>query len=179
MMKDDLKNILFSEEKIKERVGELGARISADYKGKSPILVGVLKGSFVFLADLVRSIDLNCEIRFLSASSYGFSTITKGSADIGTLDFDVKGRDIILIEDILDSGVTLSTLKNFLSAYSPASVRICAFFDKAARRQTPINADYVGFPCPDEFVVGYGLDYAERYRGLPYVAVLKPEIYSQ
>ena len=178
MMKDDLKNILFSEEKIKERVGEIGACISADYKGKSPILVGVLKGSFVFLADLARSIDLNCEIRFLSASSYGFSTVTKGTVNLGTLDFDVKDRDIILIEDILDSGVTLSTLKNFLSAYSPASVRICAFLDKAARRQVPINADYVGFPCPDEFVVGYGLDYAERYRGLPYVAVLKPEIYS-
>ena len=178
-MKDDLKNIIFSEEIIKKRVEQLGEQISSDYAGIKPLLVGVLKGSFIFLADLARSINLRCEIRFLSASSYGFSSVTSGNVIIGeTIDFEIAGRHLILIEDILDSGITLSELYKFISKHDPASLRICAMLDKPARRQVPINADYIGFECPDEFIVGYGLDYAEAYRNLPYIASLKPEIYS-
>lgn len=178
-MKNDLKDIIYSEEDIEKRVIELGKQITMDYADKSPLLIGVLKGCFVFFADLSRHIDLGCEIRFLTASSYGFSSVTSGKVRIGNeLDYEIKGRDVIIIEDILDSGVTLAALRDFISARSPASLKICALLDKAARRQVPIEADYLGFHCPDEFVVGYGLDYAERYRNLPFIASLKPEIYS-
>ena len=178
-MTEDLKNILFSEEEIKKRVSRIGAEITSDYEGKTPMLIGVLKGSFIFLADLARSIAMNCEIRFLSASSYGFSSVTSGNVKIGSeLDFEIAGRHLILIEDILDSGVTLSALRKFILEQKPATLRICTFLDKPARRQVSIKADYVGFECPDEFVVGYGLDYSERYRNLPYIASLKPEIYE-
>jgi len=178
-MKNDLMDIIFSEEDIKKRVKELGAQITRDYAGKSPLLIGVLKGCFVFLADISRCIDLGCEVRFLTASSYGFSSVTSGKVKIGKdFDLDLEGRDVIIIEDILDSGVTLSALRDFIAERSPASLKICALLDKVARRQVPIKADYLGMECPDEFVVGYGLDYAERYRNLPYIASLKPEIYS-
>ena len=178
-MKEDLKEILFTEEQIMQRVKELGAQISRDYAGKTPLLVGVLKGCFMFLADLARCIDLKCEIRFLIASSYGFSSVTSGKVSIcKELDFEIKGRDIIIIEDILDSGVTLAALKEHISGHSPASVKICAMLDKPARRQKTVHVDYLGYTCPDDFVVGYGLDYAESYRNLPYIAALKPEIYS-
>ena len=178
-MKEDLKDILFSEEQIKKRVMELGARINQDYAFKTPLLIGVLKGCFVFFADIARCIDLKCEIRFLVASSYGYTTVTSGSVSIGTtLDFEITGRDVIIVEDILDSGVTLSALRELIMKQDPLSLRICALLDKPSRRQIPVNADYVGFLCPDEFIVGYGLDYAERYRNLPFIASLKPEIYS-
>ena len=178
-MKDDINEILFSDKEIYKRVKQLGAQITQDYAGKSPLLIGVLKGCFVFLADLARNIDLPCEIRFLTASSYGFSSVTSGKVRIGKdFDCEIEGKDVILIEDILDSGITLSALRCFIETRSPASVKVCALLDKPVRRQTSVEADYLGFKCPDEFVVGYGLDYGERYRNLPYVAALKPEVYS-
>jgi len=178
-MKDDLKSVLFSEEMISQRVKELGTQLTTDYEGKSPLLIGILKGCFVFLADIARHIDLECEIRFLTASSYGFSSVTSGKVEIGEdVDFEIEGRDVIIIEDILDSGVTLTALRDYIMAHSPATLRICTLLDKPERRQIPISCDYTGFQCPNEFVVGYGLDYAERYRNLPYIAILKPEVYS-
>ncbi|MCL2201842.1 MAG: hypoxanthine phosphoribosyltransferase [Oscillospiraceae bacterium] len=178
-MKDFIREILFSEEEISRRINELGDTITREYAGKKPLLIGVLKGCFVFFADISRKIDLDCEIRFITASSYGSGTITSGDVKVGMdFDFQIEGRDVIIIEDILDSGVTLTALKGFILQRNPASLKICTMLDKAARRQAPIVADYIGFDCPDEFVVGYGLDYAEHYRNLPYVAVLKPEAYS-
>jgi len=178
-MNNDIREILFTEEQIRQRVNELGAQITADYAGKSPMLIGVLKGCYVFLGDIARSIDLDCEIRFITASSYGFSTLTSGDVRIGMdFDFPIAGRDVLIIEDILDSGITLNALRDFILERAPASLRICTLLDKPARRKAPVNPDYTGFVCPDEFVVGFGLDYAEHYRNLPFVASLKPEIYS-
>ena len=178
-MREDIKEIIFSEEEIKLRIIELGAQITLDYEGKAPLLIGVLKGCFIFFADVARCIDLDCEVRFLSASSYGFSSVTSGKVKIDkALDFEIEGRDVIIIEDILDSGVTLTTLRDFVMQRNPASLKICALLDKPSRRQIPISADYLGFECPNEFVIGYGLDYAEHYRNLPFIASLKPEIYS-
>jgi len=178
-MKEDIKEILFTEQEIRTRIEELGARITLDYSGKSPLLIGILKGCFIFLADIARCIDLDCEIRFLSVSSYGFSSVTSGKVKIDKeLDFEIAGRDVIIIEDILDSGVTLSALRDFVVERGPSTLKICAFLDKPERRQIPISVDYLGFDCPNEFVIGYGLDYAERYRNLPYIASLKPEVYS-
>jgi len=178
-MKNDIKDILFTEEMIQNRVKELGALLTMDYTGKSLLIIGVLKGCFMFLADLTRHIDLECEIRFLTASSYGFSSVTSGKVNIDRdIDFDVTDRDVLILEDILDSGITLTALRAFVAKHKPASLKICTFLDKPERRQLPITADYTGFECPNEFVVGYGLDYGERYRNLPYVASLKPEVYS-
>ena len=178
-MKDDLKEILYTQEDISARVAQLGQQINIDYAGKTPLLIGILKGCFVFFADIVRCIDLKCEIRFILASSYGFSSISTGNVKVGTeLDFEIAGRDVIIIEDILDSGITLSAMRKLLLRNDPSSLKICTLLDKPSRRQVPIIPDYVGFVCPDEFVVGYGLDYAECYRNLPYIASLKPEIYG-
>jgi len=178
-MRNDLKDILFSEEAIAKRVREMGEELTREYAGKSLLLLGVLKGCFIFLADLVRHIDLECEIRFLTASSYGFSSVSSGKVNIdGDIDFDVKDKDVIIIEDIHDSGITLTALRAFVAKHKPASLKVCTMLDKPERRQLPITADYTGFECPNEFVVGYGLDYGERYRNLPFVASLKPEIYS-
>jgi hypoxanthine phosphoribosyltransferase len=175
----DIKDILFSEERIKQRVNELGEQITYDYTGKAPLLVGILKGCFIFMADLARCVKLNCEIRFLSASSYGNAAAASGSVEIERLPgFEIAGRDIIIVEDILDTGATLAALREFLAVLCPSSLKICAMLDKPSRRKVPITADYLGFECPDEFLVGYGLDYAEHYRNLPYVASLKPEVYS-
>ncbi|MCL2391309.1 MAG: hypoxanthine phosphoribosyltransferase [Oscillospiraceae bacterium] len=178
-MRESIKEVLFSKEEIDRRVKALGAQITLDYAGKNPILIGVLKGCYVFLADIARSIDLDCEIRFITASSYGISTISSGDVKIGMdFDFDISGRDVLIIEDILDSGVTLTALKKFILSREPASLKICTLLDKPARRQAQIEPDYLGFECPDEFVVGYGLDFAESYRNLPFVAILKPEVYE-
>ncbi len=179
MLEKDLDRVFFSGEELQAKVRELGARITRDYAGRDPLFVGVLKGSFVFMADLMRAVDLYCDIDFMAVSSYGFGTTTTGAVKINKdLSYNVEGRHIILIEDILDSGVTLSYLKKYIEARKPASVRICTLLDKPARRKADISADYVGFDCPDAFIVGYGLDYAERYRNLPYIGVLKPEIYA-
>jgi len=178
-MKNDIKDILFSEEMIAERIAEMGAELTNEYKGKSLMIIGVLKGCFMFLADLARHIDLDCEIRFLTASSYGFSSVSSGKVNIdGDIDFEVTGKEVIIVEDILDSGITITALRAFVAKHKPASLKVCTLLDKPERRQLPITADYTGFECPNEFVVGYGLDYGERYRNLPFVASLKPEVYS-
>ena len=178
-MKDDYSKILFTAEQIQKRVKEMGAQITEDYANRTPILLGILKGCFMFQADLARQIDLSCEIRFLQVSSYGFLSVSSGNVKIGNeLDFEIRGRDIILIEDILDSGFTLTALQNLIMKHSPNSLKICTLLDKPSRRKVPVEASYVGFECPDEFVIGYGLDYAEKYRNLPFVAVLKRELYE-
>lgn len=178
-MEKDILKVLISEEELKAKVTELGKRITADYSGKSPIFIGVLKGCFVFMADLMRHVDLYCDVEFMAVSSYGGGTKTTGAVKINKdLGHDIEGRDVILIEDILDSGVTLSYLRSYLKRRNPASIKIVTLMDKPARRMADITADYYGFNVPDEFVVGYGLDYAERYRNLPYIGILKPEVYS-
>lgn len=179
MLERDIERVYFSAEEIQSRVAELGREITRDYEGRDPIFVGVLKGSFVFMADLMRCVDLHCNIDFMAVSSYGNGTTTTGAVNIRKdLSYPIEGRDVIIIEDILDSGVTLSYLKNYMLNRAPASIKIITLLDKPARRKADIKADYVGFLCPDEFIVGYGLDYAERYRNLPYIGVLKPEIYE-
>jgi hypoxanthine phosphoribosyltransferase len=178
-IENDIQSIFFSPEEISAKVKELGAKITEDYKDKNPLIIGVLKGSFVFMADLSRCIDTYCDIDFMAVSSYGSGTVTTVAVKITKdLSYNVEGRHVIIIEDILDSGVTLSYLRQYIESRLPASVSICTLLDKPARRKADISADYVGFLCPDEFIVGYGLDYAERYRNLPYIGVLKPEIYA-
>ncbi len=174
-----IERVLFSEERIGEIVKKLGTQISKDYEGKNLLLVSVLKGSVVFMADLMRSITIPCEIDFMVVSSYGSGTKTSGNVKIiKDLNIDVKDYDLLIVEDILDSGVTLSSLKTILEAREPASVKICTFFDKPERRKANITADYSGAEVPDEFIVGYGLDYDEKFRNLPYVGVLKRECYE-
>ena len=177
---DDILKVLLSEEEIEAKVKELGAEITRDYAGKTPFFLGVLKGCYVFMADLVRNVDLHCSMDFMAVSSYGGGTSTTGAVRITKdLTHDIEGKDVIIVEDILDSGVTLSYLKKYLKNRKPASLRIVTLLDKPARRKADITADYCGFSVPDEFVVGYGLDFAESYRNLPYIGILKPEIYSR
>ena len=179
-LNDDILEILLSEAEIKAKVEELGAQITRDYAGKTPVFLGVLKGCYVFMADLVRCVNLQCTVDFMAVSSYGGGTSTTGAVRITKdLGRDILGRDVIIVEDILDSGVTLSYLTKYLENRKPASIRIVTLLDKPARRRADIRADYCGFTVPDEFVVGYGLDYAEHYRNLPYIGILKPEIYSR
>lgn len=178
-MKDDILRVLFSEEEIQAKVREMGEKITADYEGKDVIFLGILKGSYVFMADLLRYVDLYSDMDFMAVSSYGNGTSTTGAVKITKdLNKDIEGKHLIIVEDILDSGVTLSYLKNYLMNRRPASIKIATLLDKPARRKSDIYSDYYGFICPDEFVVGYGLDYAEHYRNLPYIGVLKPEVYS-
>ena len=178
-MSDDILGILFSEEMIQNRVREMGAQITKDYAGKDLFLLGVLKGCYVFMSDLSRSIDLPLTMDFMAVSSYGDGTSTTGAVKITKdLSKDIEGKDVLIVEDILDSGVTLSYLKTYLQGRNPASIKIVTLLDKPARRKTDIKADYFGYESPDEFVVGYGLDYAEHYRNLPYIGILKPEVYS-
>jgi len=178
-MADDIKCVLYSEDFIKDTVSVLADRINSDYRDKEPLLVGILKGSFVFMADLIRRIDLRCSVDFMVVSSYGNGRSSTGAVKINKdLSEDIEGRDVILIEDILDSGLTLSYLIKYLQVRKPASIRICTLLDKPARRTTQIVPDYSGIICPDEFIVGYGLDFSEKYRNLPYIGVLKPEAYS-
>ena len=179
MMKDDLDRILLTEEEIQNRVREMGREISRDYAGKNPLFVGVLKGCFVFMADLMRSVEVPASVDFMVVSSYGKGVKTSGAvAIIKDLSQDIEGRHVIIVEDILDSGVTLSYLKKYLLGRRPASITIVTLMDKPSRRKADVYADYSCFEVPDAFVVGYGLDYNEHYRNLPYIGVLKPEIYS-
>ena len=179
-MNGDILEILVSEERLRDKAAELGRAISADYAGRNPLFLGVLKGSFIFMADLMRAVTIPCEVDFLAVSSYGRGAENSGSVRIlKDLEYDVAKRHIIIIEDILDSGLTLGFLKDILMARNPASIAICALLDKPARRKADIAPDYTGFVIPDEFVVGYGLDYAEMYRNLPYIGVLKREIYEK
>ena len=179
-MNDDIKNILVSEEALKAKVAELGAQISRDYEGRNLVLVSILKGSVVFMADLMRAVTIPCNIDFMVVSSYGGSnTTTSGLVKIiKDLDIDLKGYDLLIVEDILDSGVTLHYLMQILAARGANSIRLCTLLSKPERRKIDVNVDYLGFEIPDEFVVGYGLDYAEKYRNLPYIGILKPHVYG-
>ena len=173
--------ILLTEEEIQKRIRELGKQISEDYAGEDIFVVGVLKGSFIFMADLVRALEGDVSMDFLVASSYGDSTETSGSVEIRKdLDRSPAGKNVLIVEDIIDSGVTLKYLKDFYFAGKGAkSVKIATLLDKPARRTVDISADYVGFTIPNEFVVGYGLDYNDYYRNLPFIGVLKPEVYEK
>ena len=178
-LKNDVKQVLLSEQQIKEINKKLAEQINRDYKGKKLLLVSVLKGAVVFLSDLMREIDLPCTIDFMIVSSYGSGIKTSGVVKIiKDLDTNLEGFDVLIVEDILDSGLTLSYIVDILKRRNPSSVKICTFLDKPERRAADIKADYVGAQVPDEFVVGYGLDYDEKYRNLPFVGVLKTEIYS-
>jgi hypoxanthine phosphoribosyltransferase len=178
-MQNDIERVFFTEETIQNRVRELGAQLSADYEGKVPILLGVLKGSFIFLADLARNMDIMCDIEFISVSSYGAGTESSGDVKITkALGSVIENRHVIIVEDILDTGLTLEHLKKYLGGLNPASIKICTFLDKPSRRKVTLSADYVGFESVDAFYVGYGLDYAGHYRNLPFIGSLKPEVYA-
>ena len=176
---DDVEEILLDSETVASRVAELGAQISADYAGRDPVLVSVLKGSLVFLADLMRAMDLSTSIDLMEVSSYGAATETSGQVRImKDLSKPITGRDVIVVEDIIDTGLTLNYLLHYLADKGPASIKIVCLLDKPARRLAEIPIDYRGFTIPDRFVIGYGLDYNERYRNLPYIGVLKPSVYG-
>ena len=178
-MQDDIKEVLFSQDKLAQIVHDMGRRISKDYEEKNLLMVSVLKGSVVFMTDLMRSITIPCSIDFMAVSSYGSGVKTTGVVKIiKDLDIDLKGWDVLVVEDILDSGLTLSYILELLQSRGPKSIRLCTLFDKPDRRTADVKADYVGTIVPDEFIVGYGLDYAEKYRNLPYVGILKPEVYG-
>jgi hypoxanthine phosphoribosyltransferase len=178
-MNQDIREILLSREAVAERVAELGKTIARDYEGKHPILISVLKGGCVFLADLMRAVDLSLQIDFLSVSSYGASTVSSGVVNFRKdLDVDIFGRHVIVVEDILDTGRSLRYILDNLSRRGPASLKVCVLLDKPEAHQVEIPVDYLGFSIPSEFVVGYGLDFAEDYRNLPYIGVLKKEVYS-
>lgn len=179
-MKNDILKVLLSEEELKAKVNEIGAQITKDYEGKNLLLVSVLKGSVVFMADLMRAIKIPCGIDFMCVSSYGSEAKTSGVVKIiKDLDINLEGLDLVIVEDILDSGLTLNYIKTMLLERKPSSIRICTLLDKPERRKATVKADYKGFEVPDEFVVGYGLDYAEKYRNLPYIGVLKPQVYEK
>ncbi len=176
-MREDIESVLISEEELEQAVSKIGRQISDDYRGKDPIFVGVLKGCFIFMADLMRHVDIDCSMDFMAVSSYSGTTSTGAVRINKDLSEIIEGRHLILVEDILDSGVTLNYLKHYLMVRKPASIAVATLMDKPARRKAEIYADYSCFEIPDAFVVGYGLDYNERYRNLPYIGVLKPEIY--
>ena len=179
-MHDDLKCILFTEEELKKRVAELGKQISEDYAGEEVVLVGILKGAIVFYADLARAINVHTRMDFMSISSYGATTKSTGVVRfLKDLDNDIAGKNVIIVEDIIDSGTSLSFLKSNLISRGAKSLRICVLLDKPSRRRVHVDVDYCGFSIPDEFVVGYGLDYDEKYRNLPYIGILKPEVYEK
>ena len=176
---NDIQEVLFSEEQLKNRVQEIARQITADYQGKEIMLISVLRGSFVFMADLCRAIDLPCTLDFMAVSSYGKGTKSSGQVQITKdLSEDITDRHIIVVEDILDSGNTLSYLLKILENRHPASIRLCTLLDKPDRRVKPVQVHYSGVTIPDAFVVGYGLDYAEKYRNLPYIGILKPRVYG-
>jgi hypoxanthine phosphoribosyltransferase len=176
---DDVEEILLTGERIQARVAELGAQLATDYAGRDPVLVSVLKGSIVFLADLVRKMEIPLSIDLMEVSSYGASTESSGQVRIlKDLSMAIDGRDVIVVEDIIDTGLTLNYLLRYLHDKGPASIRICCLLDKPARRLADIAIDYRGFTIPDRFVIGYGLDYDERYRNLPYIGVLRPSVYG-
>ena len=179
-MMEDIQQVLISEEQIKARIAELGKQLEQDYAGKEVIFVGVLRGVIIFLSDMIRAVNLPCKIDLLSASSYGAGTSSSGRV-VMTKDvsLDIKGKDVIILEDIIDTGITLKFVKEHLLEMEPASLKICTLLDKPSRRQERVQADYVGFTIPNVFVVGFGLDYDDRYRNLPFVGVLKPEVYEK
>lgn len=177
-MEEDIDHVLITEEQLDAKVRELGSRLAEDYAGKLPILIGALNGATLFMSDLVRACRIPLSIDFIAVSSYGSGTRSSGVVRIlKDLDRNIEGRHVLIVEDIVDTGLTLSYLIESLSARQPASIRICALLDKAERRVANVPLDYTGFQIPDEFVVGYGLDYDDLYRNLPYIGVLKQELY--
>ena len=178
-MEKDILKVLVTEEELKARVKEMGEELYGKFEGKNPIFLGVLKGSFVFIADLMRSCQLKSDIEFIAVSSYSNATESSGRVNIKyDLQQDITGRHLVIVEDILDSGNTLAFLQQYFLAKGAASITIVTLLDKPSRREKAVQADLVGFTVPDEFVVGYGLDYAQRYRNVPYIGVLKPEVYA-
>ena len=178
-MHKDVQEILFTEEQLKARVAQLAEQINRDYEGKELMLISVLRGSFIFMADLVRQITVPCKVDFMAVSSYGKGTVSSGQVQITKdLSEDITGQHLLVVEDILDSGNTLSYLLEILWARRPASIRLCTLLDKPERRVKPVKLDYAGFSIPDAFVVGYGLDYDEHYRNLPYIGVVRPSVYG-
>ena len=178
-MLDDVKKVLITKDEIEEMVKRLASRISIDYADKQLVLIGVMKGCLIFLADLLRNISIPVEFGTITASSYGSGTVSSGQIKIiNDIDIEIRGKDVIIVEDLVDTGLTLNYLKEFLSLREPNSVKICVAFDKPSRRKNPILTDYKGMDILDEFIVGYGLDFDEKYRNLPEICVLKEEIYS-
>lgn len=178
-MREDIEKILLDEEQISKKIKEIGNTISKDYKGKDLILIGVLKGSIMYMANLAREIDIPCTMDFMSVSSYGNSTTSSGIVKIlKDLDVSIEGKDVLIVEDIIDSGITLKYLQKYLRAKNPNSVEITTLLNKPERRKADIDVKYIGFEVPDYFLVGYGLDYAEKYRNLPFIGILKEEIYK-
>lgn len=179
-MRNDIERVLFSEEELREKVKKMGKEISKDYKGKDVILVGILKGSVPFMADLMKYIEIPCKIDFMDVSSYGNSTESSGVVRIlKDLEFEVEGRDILIIEDIVDTGTTLEYLKTYLKSKNPNSVSVACLLNKPDRRKVEVDVKYLGYEVPDEFLVGYGLDYAEKYRNLPFIGILKESVYKK
>lgn len=179
-IKDDIKEVLYSEEKLAKRVKEMGEEISRDYEGKDLLVVGILKGSVLFTSDLIKNITIPCEIDFMAVSSYGNSSESSGVVRIlKDLDSDIENKHVLIAEDIVDTGTTLSYLLEYLKARKAASIEIVALLDKEARRTSNVSTKYKGFDVPDEFIVGYGIDYAEKYRNLPFIGALKEEVYKK
>ena len=179
MIEKDVLKVLISEEELQARIKELGKEITDDYAYKDLVVVSVLKGSIMFMADLLRRIDTHVEIDFMVVSSYGAGVVSTGAVKmLKDVFLSIEGKDVLIVEDILDTGRTLHYIKGYLGGRKPNSIKICTLLDKPERREADIAADYVGFVVPDEFVVGYGLDFDERYRNLPYIGVLKPSVYK-
>ncbi|SES43379.1 hypoxanthine phosphoribosyltransferase [Psychrobacillus sp. OK032] len=179
MLEKDILNVLLTEEQIEEKVRELGATLTTEYKDKFPLAIGILKGAMPFMSDLMKRVDTYIEMDYMDVSSYGNATVSSGEVKIiKDLNTSVEGRDILIIEDIIDSGMTLSYLVDLFKYRKAKSIKLVTLLDKPTGRKVDLKADYVGFEVPDAFVVGYGLDYAEKYRNLPYVGVLKKEVYS-
>lgn len=178
-MKEDIREILITEEEIQKKVRDFGEELSEEYKGRFPLVIGVLKGALPFMADLIKQISVPIEIDFMDVSSYGNSTVSSGEVKIlKDLDTSVEGREILIVEDIIDSGLTLSYLVDLFKTRKAKSIKIVTLLNKPSRRNKPVMPDMTGFAVPDAFLVGYGLDYAEKYRNLPFIGILKPEIYK-
>ena len=178
-MKNDIKEVLLTESDLRSKISQIGKMISKDYEGRELVLIGVLKGSVMFMADLMKKIEIPCSMDFMAVSSYGNSTKSTGVVRIlKDLDFGIEGKDVLIVEDIIDTGVTLKYLVEYLKARKPNSLEICSLLNKQERRTVDISAKYLGFEVPDFFLVGYGLDYAEKYRNLPFIGILKEEIYN-
>ncbi|WP_041085368.1 hypoxanthine phosphoribosyltransferase [Jeotgalibacillus soli] len=178
-MNQDIEKVLYTEEQLQEKIKELGSQLTEEYKDSYPLVIGVLKGALPFMADLIKRMDVYLEMDFMDVSSYGNSTVSSGEVKIiKDLNTKVEGRDILILEDIIDSGLTLNYLVDLFRYRKAKSIKIVTLLDKPSGRKADVKADYVGFVVPDAFVVGYGLDYAERYRNLPYIGILKPEIYT-
>ncbi|CAM2914912.1 MULTISPECIES: hypoxanthine phosphoribosyltransferase [Dellaglioa] len=179
-MDADIKKVLYSEQEIQAVTQRLGQQITADYQGKNPLLVCILKGAYLFMADIAKNVSDYAEVDFMNVSSYGDGVVSTGNVKIiKDLDIDVKGRDVIIVEDIVDTGQTLAYLIDLFNGRNVKSVKVCSLLDKPEGRKVDVQVDYAGFEVPNEFVVGYGLDYAEKYRNLPYIGILKPEIYTE